>query len=60
MIKPPDPMDPIDFRRAVTELESDMEYGTRVYIRHGEGERLYRIVSVDVDDDGDLIVTTEP
>ena len=60
MSKPVDPMDPYDFRRAVTDIEADQEYGKHVFVRYGDGERFFRITSVELDSDGDMIITADP
>lgn len=60
MTKPPDPMDPFDFRGKVNNLEADLEYGKRLFAHFGEGARYFRIVGVEIDNDGDLIVQIDP
>lgn len=54
MTKPTIPMDTYDFRRAVTNIDLEIEGVKSVWVRLN-GEH-YAVTGVSVDDDGDLLI----
>lgn len=60
MTKPADPLDPFDFRQKVHDLEADLSFDKRLFAHFGDGERYFRIVGVELDSDGDMIVQVDP
>ena len=54
--KPPDPLSLYEFVRAVDDLRASSD---NVYVRVGASDRVQRIVSVELDSDGDMIIQTE-